>query len=49
MYFGHILFVLFAQKIGMAQTPTYVIAVLISIVVGAIVVKLDNPIMNKLI
>lgn len=49
MYFGHILFVLFAQKIGIAQTPTYVIAVLISIVVGAIVVKLDNPIMNKLI
>lgn len=49
MYFGHILFVLAAQKVGMAQTPTYVIAVLLSIIIGGIIVKLDNPIMNKLI
>lgn len=49
MYFGHIFFVLVAQKIGIAQTPTYVIAVLLSIVIGGIIVKLDNPIMNKLI
>ena len=49
MYFGHILFVLITQKIGIAQTPTYVIAVLLSTVIGGIIVKLDNPIMNKLI
>lgn len=49
MYFGHILFVLIAQRIGIAQTPTYVIAVLLSTVIGGIIVKLDNPIMNKLI
>lgn len=49
MYFGHILFVLIAQRIVIAQTPTYVIAVLLSAVIGGIIVKLDNPIMNKLI
>lgn len=49
MYFGHIFFVLIAQRIGIAQTPTYVIAVLLSTVIGGITVKLDNPIMNKLI
>lgn len=49
MYFGHILSVLIAQRIGIAQTPTYVIAVLLSTVIGGIIVKLDNQIMNKLI
>lgn len=49
MYFGHILFVLTAQRIGLAETPTYVIAVLLSVAIGSIIVKLNHPILKKLI
>lgn len=49
MYFGHIFFVLSAQRMGIAETPTYVIAVLLSALAGGIIVKLNHPIMNKLI
>ena len=49
MYFGHIFFVLVAQRMEISNTPTYVIAVLLSVAIGGIIVKLNHPIMNMLI
>lgn len=49
MYFGHILSVLILQKMEISETHTYLITVIISAILGALIVILDNPILNKLI
>lgn len=49
MYFGHILFVLILQKLEISETSTYFITVIITAILGAVIVKLDNTILNKLI
>lgn len=48
-YFSHILVVLIFQYIGLSETPIYFTTVTITIMLGAIIVKLNNPVLNKLI
>lgn len=49
IYFSHILFVLILQNLGFAETPTYVITVLWSGMLGMIIVKTDNSVLKKFI
>lgn len=49
MYLGHIAIVITMQNIGLSETPTFVIAVLLTVILGAIVVKLNHRILNGLI
>lgn len=49
IYFSHILFVLILQRLGFTETPTYLITVVSSGVLGLIIVKTNNSILKKLV
>lgn len=49
IYFSHILFVLILQNLGFAETPTYMITVILSGMLGTFIMKTDNSTLKKLI
>lgn len=49
VYFAHILIVLILQKIGLRETPVYLLTIFSTVLCGLIIVKVDNRYLNRLI
>lgn len=49
VYFAHILIVLILQKMGLRETPVYLLTIFSTVLCGLIIVKVDNRYLNRLI
>lgn len=49
VYFAHILIVLILQKIGLRETPVYLLTIFSTVLCGLIIVRGDNRYLNRLI
>lgn len=49
IYFSHILFILILQNMGISETPTYFFTIMITVSIGLVITKINNPVLNRFI